>query len=109
MHNKGNYVVSLGDVCRWLGQQAEAAGVEVYPGFAAAEILYDEQGRVRGVATGDMGITKEGEPGPNHQPGVELHGRVTLFARAAAARSRSGCSSASTCAPASSRRPTGWA
>jgi electron-transferring-flavoprotein dehydrogenase len=80
MHNKGNYVVSLGDVCRWLGQQAEAAGVEVYPGFAAAEILYDEHGRVRGVATGDMGITKAGEPGPNHQPGVELHGRVTLFA-----------------------------
>jgi electron-transferring-flavoprotein dehydrogenase len=80
MHNKGNYVVSLGDVCRWLGQQAEAAGVEVYPGFAAAEILYDEAGRVRGVATGDMGITKEGVPGPNHQPGVELHGRVTLFA-----------------------------
>jgi electron-transferring-flavoprotein dehydrogenase len=61
-------------------QQAEAAGVEVYPGFAAAEILYDEAGPVRGVATGDMGITKEGVPGPNHQPGVELHGRVTLFA-----------------------------
>lgn len=80
MHNKGNYVVSLGDVCRWLGQQAEAVGVEVYPGFAAAEILHDEAGRVRGVATGDVGVTKAGEPGPNHQPGVELHGKVTLFA-----------------------------
>jgi electron-transferring-flavoprotein dehydrogenase len=80
MHNEGNYVVSLGDVCRWLGQQAEALGVEVFPGFAAAEILYDEAGRVRGVATGDMGLTKSGEPGPNHQPGVELHARLTLMA-----------------------------
>ena len=80
MHNEGNYVVSLGDVCRWLGQQAEELGVEIFPGFAAAEILYDEDGRVRGVATGDMGIGKDGQPGPNYQPGVELHARLTLFA-----------------------------
>jgi electron-transferring-flavoprotein dehydrogenase len=80
MHNAGNYIVSLGDVCRWLGQQAEALGVEIYPGFAAAEILYDDAGRVRGVATGDMGIGKDGKPGPNHQPGMELHARLTLMA-----------------------------
>ncbi|MEK0082802.1 electron transfer flavoprotein-ubiquinone oxidoreductase [Geminicoccaceae bacterium SYSU G07066] len=80
MHNEGNYIVSLGNVCRWLGQQAEALGVEIYPGFAAAEVLYDEQGRVMGVATGDMGVTREGEPGPNFQPGMELHAKLTLFA-----------------------------
>ncbi|MFO1037641.1 MAG: electron transfer flavoprotein-ubiquinone oxidoreductase [Geminicoccaceae bacterium] len=80
MHNHGNYIVSLGDVCRWLGQQAEAAGVEIYPGFAAAEILYDEDGRVRGVATGNMGVQKDGEAGPNFQPGMELHARLTIFA-----------------------------
>jgi electron-transferring-flavoprotein dehydrogenase len=80
MHNKGNYIVSLGNVCRWLGEQAEALGVEVYPGFAAAEVLYNEDGSVRGVATGDMGITKSGEQGPNHQPGMELHARQTIFA-----------------------------
>ena len=79
MHNEGNYVVSLANVCRWLGEQAEALGVEVFPGFAAAEVLYDEDGRVKGVATGDMGITKAGEEGPNHQPGMELHARLTLF------------------------------
>ena len=80
MHNAGNFIVSLGDVCRWLAQQAETLGVEIYPGFAAAEVLYDESGRVKGVATGDMGITKSGEPGTNHQPGMELHGQLTLFA-----------------------------
>ena len=80
MHNEGNYIVSLGDVVRWLGQQAEELGVEIYPGFAAAELLLDEQGAVRGVATGDMGITREGEHGPNYQPGMELHARLTLFA-----------------------------
>ena len=62
MNNHGNYIVSLGNVCRWLAQQAEALGVEIYPGFAAAEILYDEQGAVRGVATGDMGIARDGTP-----------------------------------------------
>ena len=80
MHNKGNYIVSLGNVCRWLGEQAEALGVEVYPGFAAAEVLYHEDGSVKGVATGDMGITKSGEHGPNYQPGMELHARQTIFA-----------------------------
>ncbi len=80
MHNSGNYIVSLGMVCRWLGEQAEALGVEIYPGFAAAEVLYDDDGAVRGVATGDMGITKSGEQGPNYQPGVELIARQTLFA-----------------------------
>jgi electron-transferring-flavoprotein dehydrogenase len=80
MNNHGNYIVSLGNVCRWLAEQAEALGVEIYPGFAAAEVLYDDQGAVRGVATGDMGIGRDGQPGPNHQPGMELLGRVTLFA-----------------------------
>ncbi len=80
MHNKGNYIASLGNLCRWLGEQAEALGVEIYPGFAAAEILYDENGAVRGVATGDMGVTREGEHGPNYQPGIELHAKYTFFA-----------------------------
>jgi electron-transferring-flavoprotein dehydrogenase len=80
MHNEGNYIVSLGDVVRWLGQQAEALGVEIYPGFAAAELLQDDDGRVRGVATGNMGVTKSGEEGPNFQPGMELHAKLTLLA-----------------------------
>ncbi len=79
MHNKGNYIVSLGDVCRWLGQQAEALGVEIYPGFPAAEVL-EQDGRVAGVATGDMGIGKDGEPTDNFQRGMELRARYTLFA-----------------------------
>jgi electron-transferring-flavoprotein dehydrogenase len=78
--NHGNYVVSLGNVCRWLGQQAEALGVEIYPGFAAAEVLYDEKGRVRGVATGDMGVGRDGKPTDQYQPGIELLGRYTFFA-----------------------------
>jgi electron-transferring-flavoprotein dehydrogenase len=78
MHNHGNYIVSLGDVVRWLGTQAEAQGVEIYPGFSAAELLV-EDGRVVGVATGDMGITKTGEHGPNYQPGMELRATYTLF------------------------------
>ena len=80
MSNHGNYIVSLGNFCRWLGEQAEAMGVEVYPGFAAAEVLYAEDGSVRGVATGDMGIGRDGNPTANHQPGVELHAKQTLFA-----------------------------
>ncbi len=79
MHNHGNYVDSLGDLCRWLGQQAEALGVEIYPGFAAAEVL-EEGGRVAGIATGDMGIEASGQPGPNFQPGMELRARCTIFA-----------------------------
>ena len=80
MRNRGNYIVSLGNLCRWLAGEAEALGVEIYPGFAAAEALYDDSGAVAGVATGDMGISRSGEPGPNHQRGVELRGRITLFA-----------------------------
>ncbi len=80
MQNHGNYIVSLGNVCRWLAQQAEGLGVDIYPGFAAAEILYHEDGSVKGVATGDMGRTREGEEGPNFAPGMELHARQTIFA-----------------------------
>ncbi|WP_119462239.1 electron transfer flavoprotein-ubiquinone oxidoreductase [Rhodospirillaceae bacterium SYSU D60014] len=83
MHNSGNYIVSLGNLCRWLAGQAEELGVEIYPGFAAAEVLYDESGRVKGVATGDMGIGKDGQQTDNYQPGVELHGRLTFFAEGA--------------------------
>ncbi len=72
MHNHGNYIISLGNLCRWLAVQAEELGVEIYPGFAAAEVLYDDEGRVRGVATGDMGIGKDGEPTERYTPGVEL-------------------------------------
>jgi electron-transferring-flavoprotein dehydrogenase len=79
MHNQGNYIVSLGDVVRWLGQQAEALGVEIYPGFAAAELLV-EDGRVAGVATGDMGIGKDGQPTGNFQRGMELRAPYTLLA-----------------------------
>jgi electron-transferring-flavoprotein dehydrogenase len=80
MHNEGNYIISLGNFCRWLAEQAEELGVEIFPGFAAAEILYDDSGAVRGVATGDMGIGKDGEPGDSFEPGVELIGRQTIFA-----------------------------
>jgi electron-transferring-flavoprotein dehydrogenase len=80
MHNHANYIISLGNVCRWLATQAEELGVEIYPGFAAAEVLYDNSGRVCGVATGDMGIGKDGEPTANYTRGVELRARETLFA-----------------------------
>jgi electron-transferring-flavoprotein dehydrogenase len=80
MRNHGNYIVSLGNVCQWLAQQAEALGVEIYPGFAAAEVLYTDTGAVRGVATGDMGVAKDGTHKPGYQPGMELHARYTLFA-----------------------------
>src|SRR5215470_13440081 len=80
MHNHGNYVISLGNLCRWLAQQAEGLGVEIYPGFAAAEVLYDESGRVKGVATGNMGIGKDGKPTERYTRGVELIARETLFA-----------------------------
>ncbi|MCU0895547.1 MAG: NAD(P)/FAD-dependent oxidoreductase, partial [Rhodospirillales bacterium] len=80
MNNHGNYVVSLGNVCRWLGTQAEELGVEIYPGFAAAEVLYHEDGRVKGVATGDMGIGRDGQPTDSYTPGVELHATYTVFA-----------------------------
>ncbi len=79
MHNDGNYIISLGNFCRWLGEQAEALGVEIYPGFAAAEVLFDDDGVVTGIATGDMGVGRDGEQGPNYQPGIELHARQTVF------------------------------
>jgi electron-transferring-flavoprotein dehydrogenase len=80
MNNDGNYIVSLGNVCRWLAAQAEALGVEIYAGFPAAEVLYDERGAVRGVATGDMGVARDGSHKPEYQPGMELHAKYTLFA-----------------------------
>ncbi|MGH8749586.1 MAG: electron transfer flavoprotein-ubiquinone oxidoreductase [Burkholderiales bacterium] len=78
--NHGNYVISLGNVCRWLGQQAEALGVEIFPGFAAVEVLLDEAGKVKGVATGDMGIGRDGGKTAAWQPGMELHGKYSFFA-----------------------------
>ena len=83
MNNHGNYVVSLGNVCRWLGEQAEALGAEIYPGFACAEVLYNDDGSVRGVATGDMGISKDGEQKDTFTPGFELRGKYTLIAEGA--------------------------
>jgi len=80
LHNEGNYIISLGQLCRWLAEQAEGLGVEIYPGFAGAQVLYDEAGKVKGVITGDMGVLKSGEPGPAFQPGMELHAKYTLFA-----------------------------
>ena len=82
-HNHGCYVVALGYVVKWLGEQAEALGVEIFPGFAAAEVLYDDQGRVKGVATGNMGVGKDGEPTDAFQLGMELHGKYTIFAEGA--------------------------
>ncbi len=83
MNNHGNYIVSLGNVARWLGTHAENLGVEIYPGFAAAEVLYNDAGAVTGVATGDMGVERNGEPGPNYTRGMELHGKYVLFAEGA--------------------------
>ena len=80
MSNHGNWIISLGNLCRWLAREAEAAGVEIYPGFAAAEVLYDENGAVRGVATGDVGVGRDGEPTANFARGMELHARQTVFA-----------------------------
>ena len=80
MNNHGNFIISLGNLARWMAAQAEELGVEIYPGFAAAEVLYDETGAVKGVATGDMGIGKDGEHTANYTPGMELHARQTIFA-----------------------------
>jgi electron-transferring-flavoprotein dehydrogenase len=82
-HNKGNYVISLGNVARWMGEQAEALGVEIFPGFAAAEVLYDAKGAVRGVATGDMGVGRDGQPTEHYQQGMELLAKYTIFAEGA--------------------------
>jgi electron-transferring-flavoprotein dehydrogenase len=78
--NHGNYIVRVGNVSKWLGEQAEALGVEIYPGFAGADVLYDEAGAVKGVVTGDLGVSRDGTQGPNYQPGMELHAKYTFFA-----------------------------
>lgn len=83
MKNHGNYIVSLGAVCKWLGEQATELGVEIYPGFAASEVLYDEKGAVAGVATGDMGVSREGEPLDSFVRGMELRGKYTLIGEGA--------------------------
>ncbi len=80
LDNRGNYIVSLGSLCRWLAGRAEELGVEIFPGFAAAEVVYDGRGNVKGVATGDMGVARDGSRKPEYQPGMELHARYTLFA-----------------------------
>ncbi|WP_375396308.1 electron transfer flavoprotein-ubiquinone oxidoreductase [uncultured Sphingomonas sp.] len=83
LHNKGTYTGSLGSLCRWLGGRAEALGVEIFPGFAAAEILWNEDGSVKGVATGDMGVARDGTRKPDYQPGLELHAKYTFFSEGA--------------------------
>jgi electron-transferring-flavoprotein dehydrogenase len=83
MNNKGTYTLSLGNFCRWLAAQAEELGVEIFPGFPASEILFDEEGAVRGVATGDLGVARDGSHRPDYQPGMELHARYTFFAEGA--------------------------
>lgn len=80
LHNKGNYIVSLSNVVRWLGEVAEGMGIEIYPGIAASEVLFDESGSVKGIATNDVGVGKDGQPKDSYQPGMELHARLTLFA-----------------------------
>ena len=80
MHNHGNYIISLGNLCAWLAEQAMELGAEVFPGFAAAEVLYDEEGNVKGVATGDMGVDNKGEQKASFEPGFEFHAKYTIFA-----------------------------
>lgn len=80
MHNEGNYIVSLGNLTRWLGEQAEQLGVEIFPGFAASEVLFNDDGSVKGIATGDMGVSAEGAEKDSYMPGMELHAKYTLFA-----------------------------
>ncbi|MGS2722155.1 electron transfer flavoprotein-ubiquinone oxidoreductase [Porticoccus sp. GXU_MW_L64] len=80
MHNHGNYIISLGNLCRWLAQQAEALGVEIFPGFTASELVFDDNGAVKGIATGDMGLSADGNQKDSYMPGMELHGKYTLFA-----------------------------
>jgi electron-transferring-flavoprotein dehydrogenase len=79
MHNEGNYIISLGNLCRWLAEQAEGLGAEIFPGFAANEVLFNEDGSVKGIATGDMGISADGEKKDSYMPGMELHAKYTLF------------------------------
>jgi electron-transferring-flavoprotein dehydrogenase len=80
MHNRGNYIISLANFCRWLAEQAEALGVDIFPGFAASEVLYNSDGSVKGIATGDMGVAADGSPKDSFMPGMELHAKYTLFA-----------------------------
>jgi len=79
MHNEGNYVISLGNLCRWLAEQAEGMGIEIFPGFPASEVLYHEDGSVKGIATGQMGVAADGEHKPSYDPGMELHAKYTVF------------------------------
>lgn len=79
MHNEGNFIASLGNICRWLGEQAEELGVEIFPGFTASEVLYNDDGSVKGIATGDMGIDKDGNQKGSYTPGYELHAKYTIF------------------------------
>ena len=104
--NHGNYVVSLGNVCRWLGQQAEALGVEIFAGFPAAQVLYSDTGVVKGVITGDVGINREGEPTDAYQPGMELQANTRYLPKAAAAISAKSFRNATACAKASIPRST---
>ncbi len=83
MHNEGNYIISLGNLCRWLAEQAEALGVEIFPGFSAADVLYAEDGSVKGIVTGDMGVAADGSEKDGYMPGMELHAKTTLFAEGA--------------------------
>ena len=83
MNNHGNYIVSLGNVCRWLATKAEGLGVEIFPGFAATELIYDNKGALKGVATGDMGVKSDGTPGPNFERGVELHAKYVMIGEGA--------------------------
>ena len=83
MHNKGTYTLSLGNLCRWLAGQAEELGVEIFPGFPASEVLFNDDGSVKGVATGDLGIARDGSQRGDYQPGMELHARYTFFAEGA--------------------------
>jgi len=83
MHNEGNYIISLGNLCRWLGEQAEGMGAEIYPGFAAAEVLYDDSGKVAGIITGDMGVAADGSHKDSYTPGMELRAKYTIFSEGA--------------------------
>ncbi|MEP4548007.1 MAG: electron transfer flavoprotein-ubiquinone oxidoreductase, partial [Saccharospirillum sp.] len=83
MHNEGNYIISLGNLCRWLAEQAEGLGVEIFPGFAAADVLYGEDGSVEGIITGDMGVAADGSEKDGYMPGMELRAKTTLFAEGA--------------------------
>ncbi len=80
MNNHGNFIVSLGQLTAWMAQQAEALGVDIFPGYAASEAVFDEQGAVKGVRIGDMGLERNGEPGPNFTPGIEIHAGTTIIA-----------------------------